>query len=294
MKSKYLIPTIFAVISVFTVSCGKKSDKNKNSDEFLEAQSQLSKEIKDLAYRVPPPSEIPYLLQATGADFNHSLINDKNKADSYISESDRLAINLGVYTADIGYLSSYEKAQELIDYLNVCKKMADKIGVSNSFDKDLLDKFEANISNKDTLASLLNAAVKKTDQFLKEGSRSQLGALVVTGGFVESLYIATGIVKTYPKNMIPDDARNAILTPLMQVIINQKQSVSQVVQMLSDVDQEGLVPDFLASIKDLEASYQKLDISQKIKDNKGSLALSDKTLVDITEKIEKLRSKIVL
>src|SRR4051812_23803943 len=102
MKFK-LTGVLLAFLACFALaSCGSKSDKDKSSDEFNDAEKSLNDEIKDLAYRIPPPSEIPYMLEASGAEFNQSLVNDRKKADSYKSQSDKAALNLGVYTADIG------------------------------------------------------------------------------------------------------------------------------------------------------------------------------------------------
>ena len=282
------------LVSIGLWSCGPKKPK-RDGDEFTKAEKSLKQGIKDLAYSIPPPSEIPYMLQATGAEYNQSLINDRKKAEGY-SQTDIQALNLGVYTADIGYLSVYEKTQESIDYLNVCKALADKLGVSGSFDRATLEKFEANIGNKDSLAALLDDAVKKTDRYLQDDNRSKLGALLVTGSFVESLYLSTGIIKTYPKDLLPEDKRNLILTPLMLVVINQRKSVSEVAKMLTeltDVEQTGPIPAIVADLKSLESSYAASNIEEQIKNNKANLTLSDKTLEEITKTVEKLRADIV-
>ena len=294
MKFKPNALLVLTLVAFFGLwSCCPKGDKDKNSSEFDEAQKSLKEEIKDIAYNIPPPSEIPYLLQQTGAEFNQSLINDRKKADAYGSQPDKAALNLGVFTADIGYLSSYEKTQESIDYLNACKNLADKLGVTGSFDRATLQKFEANIANKDSLAALLDDAIKKTDKYLKDGNRSKLGALLVTGSFVESLYISTGIIKSYPKNILPDDTRNLVLTPLIRIIIDQKKSVGEVTKMLSSVDQTGPIPTIVADLKSLESSYNSLNIEEQIKNNKANLVLSDKNLEEITRLVEKLRGDIV-
>ncbi|HEV8514575.1 MAG TPA: hypothetical protein VGQ59_14935, partial [Cyclobacteriaceae bacterium] len=133
-------------------SCGSKKEKEDNTDEFKQAEESLSDEIKDVAYNIPSPSEIPYMLQATGAEFNQGLLSDRKKADQYLSRNDKAALNLGVYAADIGYLVSYDKTQDAINYMNASKKLADNLGVLGSFDADLLKRFEANISVKDSLA----------------------------------------------------------------------------------------------------------------------------------------------
>jgi hypothetical protein len=291
LKLNAILLALLAVVGLW--SCGSKGDQSKSADEFADAEKSLKEEIKDIAYTIPPPAEIPYMLQATGADFNQSLVNDRKKADSYGSQSDKAALNLGVYTADIGYLSSYDKTQESIDYLNACKNLADKLGVTGSFDRGTLEKFEANIANKDSLAAFLNDAMQKTDRYLKDGNKSKLGALLVAGSFVESMYISTGLIKSYPKDILPDDKRNLILTPLMSVVIKQRKSVGEVAKMLASVDQTGPIPQIVADLNALEASYAALNLEDKIKTNKANLALSDKNLAEITKVVEKLRGDIV-
>jgi hypothetical protein len=285
---------ILSLITCFAIwSCGPKTDKKENSEEFSEAEKSLKEEIKDITYNIPPPSEIPYLLEATGAEFNQSLVNDRKKADGYGSQTDKASLNLGLYTADIGYLSAYDKTQESIDYLNACKSLADKLGVSGSFDRATLEKFEANIANKDSLAALLNDAMKKTDKYLSDDNRSKLAALMVTGSFVESLYISTGIIKSYPKNILPEDKRNLILTPLIQLVINQKKSIAEVTKMLSSVEQTGPIPTILTDLKSLEASYAALTVDEQIKNNKSNLTLTPQMLDGVTKVVEKLRGDIV-
>jgi len=280
------------LVSLIIWSCGSKKEES-NSEEFNQAEQSLKDQIKDVVYNIPSPTEIPYLLEATGAEFNPTLINDRKKVDQYASINDKAALNLGVYAADIGYLSSYDKTQEAIDYLNSAKALADNLGVIGAFDADVLAKFEANIANKDSLGALLNETVQKTDRYLKDDSRNKLACLIVTGSFVEGLYISTGLIKSYPKNVLPDDARNLVLTPLMRVILEQQKSVTELLKMLSTVEQTEPVIGIVADLTALEASYRALNIDEQIKNNRADLVLTDKNLTDITSIVEKLRKEIV-
>lgn len=295
MKFTRLSIYLFSFLAVLGLwSCGgPKEDQNKNSEEFNQAEGSLKDQIQDLVYNIPSPSEIPYLLQATGAEFNQSLLNDRKKADSYGSRSDKAALNLGVYTTDIGYLSSYDKTQEAIDYLNASKKLADNLGVIGTFDTEVLKSFESNISNKDSLANILDKAVKSTDKYLKDDSKNRLAALLLTGSFIEGLYISTGVIKSYPKDILPDDARNLILTPLITVILNQEKSVDEMAKMLASIDQAEPIASLNTDIKALQASYRALNIEEQIKNNRSDLVLTDKHLVEITTIVEKMRKSIV-
>ena len=172
------------------------------------------------------------------------------------------------------------------------KTLADKLGVIGSFDMSEMERFESNIANKDSLTSILDNSVKKTKDYLKDDSRDKLAALVLTGSFIEGLYISTGLIKSYPKNLLPDDSRNLVLTPLVRVILEQEKSVDELVKMLGIVEQVDPITTIVADLTSLQASYRALDIEEQIKNNNASLVLTDKNLVDITAIVEKMRKFI--
>lgn len=294
MKLKLNVLVLFSVSMYVLSSCGSggSSDDSANDKaaEFDKAKS-LGEEIKDITYKIPPPCEIPYLLMQTGAEYNQSLLNSREKLDVYSAQPDKAALNLGVYAADIGYLSSYEKTQESIEYLESCKRLAEDLGVTNSFDPEMLKQFEIQIGNKDSLCILLNKAIEDTDKYLK-GGQSKLGALMVTGSFVESLHLATGIIASYPKNAFKDNKQKiSVLTPLMQIVVNQRASVAEVSKMLKSVDQSGPVTQILSDLDKLEAAYVKLDWENQLKS--GNATFTDDTLSGVTKVIDKLRADIV-
>jgi hypothetical protein len=295
MKFKQSIYFLLSALVTFGLtSCGSSSsDKVNSSDEFKKAQEDtLKQQIEEVVYNIPSPTEIPYLLQATGADFNQSLLNSRTKVDQYASRNDKAALNLGVYAADVGYLASYDKTQEAIDYLNSAKTLSENLGIIGAFDVELLQRFESNISNKDSLSFILDNTIKKTEDFLKDDNRNKLSALVIAGSFVEGLYISTGLIKSYPKNILPDDKRNLVLTPLMRVILQQKKSVAELTKMLASVEQTDPITNMASDLKQLDAAYSALNIEEQIKNNQANLVLTDKNLQEITTIVEKMRKNI--
>jgi len=285
--------TILTLILTFGLwFCGSKKEKNDNSDEFKQAEESLKDEIKDVVYNIPSPSEIPYMLQATGAEFNQGLLSDRKKVDQYLTRNDKAALNLGVYAADIGYLVSYDKTQEAINYLNASKKLADGLGVLGSFDVTLLKRFEANIAVKDSLSKMVNQAIRQTEKYLKNDNRNKPAALMLTGSFIEGLSISTGLIKSYPKDILKDDDRNLILTPIISVVFNQRKSVDELIKMLGTVEQSDPITSLLTDLTSLQASYKAMNIEEKIKNNRSDLILNDKNLTELTTTIEKLRKSI--
>jgi hypothetical protein len=290
--TRFGINCLVLLLTLVLWSCGPKKEKEDNNDEFKQAEESLNDEIKDVVYNIPSPSEIPYMLQATGAEFNQSLLSDRKKAEQYLTKNDKAALNLGVYAADIGYLVSYDKTQDAINYMNSAKKLADNLGVLGTFDADLLKRFEKNISVKDSLAHMVDEAIHQTEKYMKNDNRSKPAALMLTGSFVEGLYISTGLIKSYPKNILKDDDRNLILTPLIRVVIQQRESVDELIKMLGTVEQSEPINSLLSDLNSLQANYKAMNIEEHLKNNRADLVLSDKNLVELTKTIEKIRQSI--
>ncbi|ELR73208.1 hypothetical protein C900_05257 [Fulvivirga imtechensis AK7] len=276
-------------------SCGNQTSEEKKdqaAEEFDRAESDLKEQIQEVVYEIPSPSEIPFLLEATGAEFNQSLINDNNKADRYASRNDKAALNLGIYAADIGYLVSYDKVQEALTYMSSAKKLADNLGVTGAFDTQLIKRFESNLSRKDSLSYLLNETIHHTEAYLKDDDRNKLAALIITGSFIEGLYISTELIKTYPKDILPDDSRNLVLTPLIRVVLEQEKSLKDLIKMLGTVENSAPVDKLITDLRELEKDYDSLNIADQIQKNRADLVLTDDTLAEITSKVAEIRNSI--
>ena len=272
-------------------ACTSAKKENQDANAYNQAEQSLENQIKDVVYNIPPPSEVPYMLQAAGADFNKALIADSKNADKYLSLTEKAALNLGVYATDIGYLSSYEKTQEAINYISVCKKLAESLGIAGSFSASDMKRFEGSIANKDSLTSILNASIVKSDKFLRDDNRSTLAALILTGSFAEGLYISTGLIKSYPKNLLPADQRNQILAPLVDAIRSQAKTVNEFIAMLNALSDKAVdpIPAILQELEALKASYAAFGPRnpEKLTD-----VLTDKNLLEISAIAERLKKTI--
>ncbi len=291
LSSKILLAVIFGLI----VSCG--SDKKKESDsskEFDDAQEELKENIDKALKDIPSPSEIPYIIQGTGADFNPNIVNSYQKYESYTTSAKKAAFNLGVYATDIGYLSSYSKTQEALNYMDVCLKLTETIGAKDAIDFDVLERFEKNLSNPDSLADIIDQVIDNSDKYLQNNDRSNIAALVIGGTFVEALYISTQIIDTYPKDMLPDDLRLQVLAPLVSMLADQKESLKDVIDLLESVDEkDDWEQATINSLTELYNNYTQFDPKAKIADGKGNEVLNDEVLSRLTVQVDSIRSNVV-
>jgi len=285
---------IILSVAGLMVSCA--SDKKREGDaseEYDQAESELSNRVKKVIYQIPPPSEMPTLIQSTGASFNPDLINALDKAGKYTASNKVAALNLGVYTTDIGYLIIYEKVQEALNYMEVCLELGESIGIQNAIDPSVVQEFESNLNDKDKLADILNRVIDDSDEFLTENDRTNIAALVISGTFIEGLYIATQLVETYPKDLLSDDARNLILTPLIKLILQQENSLADMIDLLKNIEgKDDWIEGLINSMVELKLNYEALDIQDQLDNNQSDLVLSDKTLERITLQIRKIRNTV--
>lgn len=276
------------------VACGGSNENTSNeSEEFDAAKQDLKQKIEDVTFKIPDPTEVPYLIEATGAEYNADFLNAKESVDKYLTTFSKTAINLGIYASDVAYLSSYGKTQESIDYLQTIKKLADHLGVVGAVDEVVLKRFESNIGSKDSLKVLINQAIDNVDKYLKNEQRNKVAALVTAGSFVEGLYISTALVTTYPHDLLPEEQRNIILTPIIKIILDQRTAIEEVVKLLKSVESDEEIEQLIIDFNDLLTTYEDLNIEEQIRNNRADLMLSDETLKSITEQIDKMRARLI-
>ena len=143
------------------------------------------------------------------------------------------------------------------------------------------------------MASIINEVISNSDDYLKENERNNMAALIISGTFIEGLYISTQIINSYPQDLLPDDSRNLILTPLIKIIIEQEKPLADMIGLLNSIEDKGdWIEGLINSLEELKNNYESLDIQEKISNNRADLILSDQVLYKISKQIEKIRATV--
>ena len=174
---------------------------------------------RSIFYSVPSPTETSTLLKKAGAQYDARILNDVKNVDRYTSAS-KQALNLGIYGAALSYASVFEQTQESMFYTSCAKKLADRLGVSHAFNDSTLEAMEKNLNDRDALLDIISETYWSMDAYLKENQRDNISVLMIAGGWVEGLYIATQVTRT---NDTPE---------LRQRIAEQKLSLKELIGLL--------------------------------------------------------------
>ena len=241
------------------------------------------------------PVEAAAILQSTGADFNASLINDFSKHTEYAKDQVKAAANLGVYLSDLNYSVAYQKSADTKELFTASLALSKAIGVDQNVLDFLLERYTKNIAQNDSAKHLIIALYDRSTANLKDTESERLVGIAMAAYQIENLHLALGLIRTYPKDMLPTDARTQILVPIFKMVLDQKMNVENIYGFLKSIaDPEHPNYSYYATaFENLIKTYDKLNITEKIANNQGLELMKDEVVNELSEKVEAIRGKIV-
>ena len=288
---KYIYLIILA--SIFS-ACGDDSEviEDDITDVVEDGKTPERAAKAQLIFQtLPSPFETATLFQEAGAGYDAGTTNPVENVNNYSTNTQK-ALNLGVYGADLSYANIFDQSQESMFYMNCSKKLSDGLGITAAFDAETMERIEENMNNRDSLMIIINDAFWITDAHLKENGQNHLSALIITGGWIEGLYLGTAALN----KDAPDDK-------LMQRIADQKYSLNNLVELLGSYD-NAEVDDVAQKIRTLQMVYDKIEESDEeatISNDGGvatigggsTLTYEAQTILEITDVIQKIRNEII-
>ena len=248
----------------------KSSGEQSESGEKLE-KARVEEEVREFVYPLPTTFEVTEMLNRVGAGYILTLSNPVSNVERYLTEKSK-ALNLGVYSADLSYASTYNQKQATIDYMDVSKKLIDALNVSAAISPDILDQIEARQDNKDELVDLITNTFFDTYEFLNQADRGAVSMLVLAGSWVEALYIVTHITEDTFKNK-----------EMVAIVMNQKASLNTLMGLMEVAKDSPAVADVMNDLQPLHSIYNSIE--------EGSI--TETQMQRITEEVNTARTAIV-
>ncbi|MBK7383526.1 MAG: hypothetical protein IPI81_09340 [Flavobacteriales bacterium] len=246
-----------------------------NAGDSLPQGERMTKTRK-IFYNIPSPMEMAALLKKAGASYNSKILNDVKNVDKYTAAS-KQALNLGVYGADLSYASVFNHTQESMFYTSCAKRLADRLGVNNAFNDSTLEAMEKNQNDRDKLLDIISETFWSVDAYLKENGRDNISALMVAGGWMEGLYIATQVSSTSDS---PE---------LRQRIAEQKLSLKDLMALLDTYQtDDAALAGVREDLKAIAALYTDVTVGDG-----GTAALTDAQLAAIRSKAATIRNTYI-
>lgn len=237
---------IFLLTSCSWNSAGKKDKEIKSENLEYQLMTENTKKMKKIFFVLPSPIETSLLINNSGLVFQEDLLNSTEKLAGYSTSTSR-AIALGIYCADLSYSGINEQFQTSIEYLNVTRNLAESLGILRAVDPEKIKLLEENLTNKELVIDVISEVYMESHEQLREQDRYLLASLMLIGGWVESLYLATQSVK-------PNEVKHQIL---IERILDQHLSLESVKSVLSENQSNPVIQPIYKDLLDLERLFKK-------------------------------------
>jgi hypothetical protein len=293
--NKTVTPFLFGILVIgFFSACSSGNGDNKNEidKDILDPNKSLNANFDGKIFSIPSPMQTALLLEEVNAPFKESYLNRVTKVGSYSTEIQK-ALNLGIYGTDLGYLAIYKQNSLALKYLSTVEKLTGNLGLEGAFDKAFMKRFENNSTNKDSMMVIVSDAFKKSDSFLKSNDRKTTSALILVGGWIESMYLACEI-NAEKKN-----------DKIVQRIGEQQITLATIIEILTKYNKDKALNELIDQMTSLKKDFDhiqiqyefvkpKTDASKNLTtlQHKTTVIATPETILAITEKIRSIRLKI--
>lgn len=259
-----------------------------------ETQEQLNT-AKRIFYSLPSPLETAMLIKNAGAVYDEELLNPTGNTSIYITSKSK-ALNLGIYSTDLSYASLFDQTQATLDYIAAAKEMADGLNILDAISEETIETLENNINNREMIIDIISETLMNSSSFLKENGLEATASVILVGGWVEGLFIAT--------NLVDDSSMED--NKLVERIVDQKLSLDIMINLLNESQEDEDAMAVLQDVQALKAVFDKITIEQgevtAVEDpetnvttlkSESSIKITREVFLELKSKVEEIRSSYI-
>jgi hypothetical protein len=260
LLDSFKILVVLALFISFSITGCKSGPRDDGSAQDFEEsfESGIDQETQErfqtakrIFYSLPSPIETAKILQNAGATYDEALLNPVDNSSAYITNRS-MALNLGIYTTDLSYASLFDQTQVTLSYIEAAKKMADGLNILDAIDETTIQRLEDNINNREVIIDIISETLLNSSSYLKERGLESTATIILVGGWIEGLHIATNLVGEASL----EDNR------IVERIVDQKLSIDIMINLLEEAADDPDAQTILADVNELKSIFDKIKITQ--------------------------------
>ncbi|MEA3451596.1 MAG: hypothetical protein U9Q83_06790 [Bacteroidota bacterium] len=289
----------FLFIAFSSTSCKRNRDEIDDIPEENTVKTNKpvinEDQINEIISSFSSPVEMAALMNSFEVPFSKKYIADPAVTEDYDTNVKK-ALALGILSADLGYLNVYERSSLIVEYLSAIKRISDDLRVSQFFNFQSLKRLATSKDNIDSLLFLSVQSFQGMDSHLRSSGRSNLSLLVITGVWLEGLYLLTQVAKENKNQKLIERIGEQkilfnLLYPIYKIYIDDPYFAKLVDEF----------KEFQNIFEKINITYQQGDPETKIIDGRVTVIqhdmsiveISDTQLEQITKTTEKIRNKLL-
>jgi len=289
----------FLFIAVSNTGCKRNRDEIDNipKQNTVKTNKPVINEdqINEIISSFSSPVEMAALMNSFEIPFSKKYIAAPSVTENYDTNVKK-AFALGVLSADLGYLNVYERTSLIVEYLSAIKRISDDLRVSQFFNFQSLKRLATSKDNIDSLLFLSVQSFQGMDAHLRSSGRSNLSLLVITGVWLEGLYLLTQVAKENKnQKLIERIGEQKILFNLLYPIYKIYNDDPYFAKLVDDFKE------FQNIFEKINITYQQGDPETQIIDGHVTVIQNDMSIVEISDAqleqiiktTEKIRNKLL-
>lgn len=298
-----LLSVLITLCSITLYSCGGSDDAgdvmeipdsvmNSGGTKMLEIGHEV---IEDLVQNVSSPIEMAALIKRLGVPFSKNYLTNPDLISNYATSFGK-SLNLGVLGADLGYMNIYDKTGLIMNHLTAIKKVADDLKIGQFFDFSTLKRLASNNENLDSLMYISTSSFNKMDRYLRINNRSNASTLMVTGVWIEGLYLATQVaIKSDNQEIKERIGEQKISLNDLLIVLKVYKSDPNFADLIADFEEIKKVFDPIKiSVERGEPSMNEVDgVLMIIQNDIQHVEIPEGQMEKIIEVTRKIRNKII-
>jgi hypothetical protein len=268
MKKCNLLLLVFS--SLAFLSCdevlNEKIDVN-SSEKIVEASSE---KMEAIYYSIPSPMETTIILKRSYSKFSGELLFPVFNLNK-IHDNQSRALLLGIISTDLNYAMLSERKFETNRLINQVIEIAQLLHLDAIVNVNTKERIEKNLDNKDSMQIIIGNTFWEIENKLKNDDKEELSALIVAGGWIEGLYLASNMSALDPENK-----------PLQNVIADQKIVHENLIALISDFTfQEKIQEYFISKVNNLQIVFNEIvrvgiaENNNLIKEKNGEIVIGN-------------------
>ncbi len=247
MLNRIVIIFVFIVLFSACKQANQVSDKKINKTEPYSG-NVIHQQLKEMYHRFPSPGEMFKRLEESSLQYQSGLVNDVNNYDRYL-DSKSQALNLGVYSADLAYLTLVEKHEDAATFVEAVYSLSDRLRVSAAFDRTYIIRIQKNIANVDSLKVISEETYSRLIKYLESNDDELTFAQISIGGYIETMYLSISLMGNYSEE-------NSFLNNVSE----QKYVLNNILKFAQQVTPSSNLTECIALLKPIKDIYDELDV----------------------------------
>ncbi len=295
-NSLLLLALVSLVINLANLSCKTDVKKDTNEIDSQAISDSLLASDEDLVFYSFPSSQEMFSFIKKDAElvYRTDLVNPTENLSKYIDTKSK-TLALGVYLADLSYMTLFNKTSSAYEYIDVITNLSNELRINLPFQEGFLKRIKNNLNNEDSIIYISDEYSSKIVDYLLQNNKDKILANITSASYIEGLYIALHLVENYSEE-----------NPVIKRIVEQKHSFTNLIKYAKKYHNDTntkVAIDLLGSIyevfekfsevEETETTFERGEDNKMILKGGKKIVVSEQEYNELKEIVTEVRNKII-